>query len=766
MQDFIKMQCLYKGSVKDLYQDNNNNLIFKFSDRYSIYDWGEMPDLIENKGKSLAQMSETFFTLLKDIDIKSHFIYAQERSITVEKVNVLKPAKIKNKYDYTEYQRKPENTLVPLEIIFRNGLPKGSSFFKRINDKAYLNSLGVTALPKEGENFPTPIIEFSTKLEPIDRYLSYTEAKYISGMSEEEFKNLLLLSKKLANKLTSIISKMELRLWDGKFEFAFDKKNSVVRSFKLVDSIGLDELRITKDNIHISKELLRQFYQETSWLNNISSYKFKYGDEWKKWMINDNINPRKLDYQLKRLISQMYIAFSSDLKLIQMNKKPIHINDWYKSYKSYREEIKKINILIIGSGGREHALACKVLESKNVDQVFITHKNHAMLEEDNIEYLDVQVGKNQNIIDRIHQMNISLVIIGPEAPLVEGVADFLRANDIVVFGPGKLGAKLEESKIFSKNIMLKAGIPTADFRVFEESEKAIEFLDQADWKTGYVIKADGLAGGKGVIVTENKRDANHAITSLIDHNILGLKDNKILIEKRLIGNEVSIFALFDKDTFKIIGNACDYKRIRDNETGPNTGGMGTYSPCEWLTEEDNKFIKEHVFEKLSHQLKIEKINFNGVIFAGLMKTSEGIKVLEFNVRFGDPETQTLLPRIKNDFLDLIYKTATNNLKQIKKIELKEESIVNIVCAAYGYPGTEGIKVRKNDPILLDFTKVQNGKIYFAGASKGKDGFFTAGGRVLGVTGSGANKDIARMNAYNNLKSINFEGMQYRNDIAK
>jgi phosphoribosylamine--glycine ligase len=770
MQEFDQLSnlnCIYQGSVKDIYQDDRNSLYFKFSDRYSIYDWGEMPDHIPNKGKSLAAMSTSFFELLDQLHIPHHFLGSEANGdyIKVKKVNVLKPTKVDNKYDYEAYQTRPTNTLVPLEIIFRNGLPEGSSFFKRANDTHYLKTLGIDKLPEKNDFFKEPVIEFSTKLEPMDRYLSYTEAKYIAGLTDQEFENLIHLTRDLSRKLSKVFEQMGLELWDGKFEFAFHLDHNGIRDFQLVDSIGLDELRVLKNGVHLSKELIRQYYQGTKWMNQLSSYKGRFGDEWKKNMILDGITPKHLDKSFLEITSELYTSFSSDLKNVITGHPPTELDKWFKKVKSYFGAEKK-NILLIGNGGREHALAWKLLQSKNTNKVFITGSHHAMLEEDNIYPLEVQTTKDERFIEHLHKENIKFIVIGPEAPLVEGMADFLRQNGFVVFGPGQLGAKLEESKNFSKNIMLKAGIPTAEYQMFTDPNIAKDFVNNKDWTDGYVIKADGLAAGKGVIVTSNKKEAFVAIEEIMVQNSLGLDDTTIIIEERLIGKEVSVFALIDQNTFKTIGNACDYKRIRDNDEGPNTGGMGTYSPCEWLTADDMSFIDENVFKKLVNQLKEENIEYNGVIFAGLMKTKSGLKVLEFNVRFGDPETQSLLPRIKNDFEELLYKTATNQLHTVNEINLSNETVVNVVCAAFGYPGTEGTPVRKDDAITLNLENIQNGKVFFAGVKIDNGSLLTSGGRVLGVTGQGKNKDEARASAYQNLKQINFEGMQYRNDIAK
>ena len=777
MPQFNSLQFVYRGSVKDIYQDDNNQLYFNFSDRYSIYDWGEMPDHILEKGNALASMGHSFFKFLNKTNCKHHFRdqvdldlepTKESSIINVQKVNVLKPTKDGEFYNYDIYQDKVTNSLVPLEVIFRLGLPEGSSFFKRANNPSYLKAIGVEDIPAQGEFFQRPIVEFSTKLEPMDRFLTYQEAQNISGLSDTEFQNLIQITQDLSLHLSELLTKMGLELWDGKFEFAFDDIINEQRTFKLVDTIGLDELRINKDRTHLSKEILRQYYQGSNWLNQMPFYKKQYGDHWKKMMLTKGLRPEKLAPEFSRLVSLMYTAFAKDLKLAIDDKEVVHIKSWKKEYDNYLQSKQK-NILLIGNGGREHAIAWKLLKSKNTANVFIVNDDHAMLIEDGIKVLKTKVEKSQDFISDLKTSCINFVVIGPEAPLVDGLADFLREHQFVVFGPGKLGAKLEASKDFSKQIMQRAGIPTAEYQKFIKSQDAIKFINTTHWKDGYVIKADGLASGKGVIVTTNKDDAIKAVNELMVENSLGLSDTTIIIEQRLIGSEVSIFALIDKNTFKTIGNACDYKRIRDNDQGPNTGGMGTYSPCEWLTEDDINYVDKNVFLPLVKQLNIENIPCNGVIFAGLMKTAKGLKVLEFNVRFGDPETQSLLPRIENDFADLLHKTAANKLSEIQTIHLKDETVVNVVCAAFGYPGTEGTPVRKNDTITFDFNYQEsslNSKVFFAGVKKEGDSLFTSGGRVLGITCWGKDKSEARTLAYNNINKIHFEGMQYRHDIAK
>ncbi|MEX0799101.1 MAG: phosphoribosylglycinamide synthetase C domain-containing protein, partial [Bacteriovoracaceae bacterium] len=284
---------------------------------------------------------------------------------------------------------------------------------------------------------------------------------------------------------------------------------------------------------------------------------------------------------------------------------------------------------------------------------------------------------------------------------------------------------------------------------------------------GYVVKADGLAAGKGVMVCHDRKSAMAALKKLMVDNSLNLDSANVIIEEKLIGKELSLFALFDENTYLPLGSACDYKRIRDNDQGPNTGGMGTYSPVDWLEESELQKLNDCVFPALHQQLKAMNAPYQGVVFAGIMQTAAGPKVLEFNVRFGDPETQSLLPRIQNDFFNLLDLCANNRLQEVSKVALSPDSVAHVALAAQGYPGTEGEAVAKGDEIKIDLPlSGRSHWVTFAGTNLEEGKLKTCGGRVLGISAMGPNRKEARAAVYDKIKFINFKGAQYRNDIGK
>lgn len=425
-----------------------------------------------------------------------------------------------------------------------------------------------------------------------------------------------------------------------------------------------------------------------------------------------------------------------------------------------------MNVLIIGSGGREHAIALKVADSDKVINVYIAPGNDGMSLYNKLSIVNLDISDHSKVLSFCKESKIDLVIIGPEIPLCAGIVNYLQSNGVNCFGPNKFASQIESSKVFTKQILNQAKVLTADYREFNNAKDAIDFVRKNPYKDGVVVKADGLAAGKGVIVTSSIKQAEIAIASLVSEKYYLEGNKKIIIEEKISGPEVSAFALVNEDYFVTIGHACDYKRIRDNNQGPNTGGMGTYSPVPWLRENDKEIIDQKIFVPFIKQMKKNGINYQGVLFAGLMKTKEGFSVLEFNCRFGDPETQVLLPLIDNDLIDIIE--ATLEKKEIK-LRYKNLSAVHVIKAAYGYPGTEGVEVRKNDQIEFSKDVLSNDKtqLIFAGVTKNNSDILqTSGGRVLGLTGFGKDLNDARSIAYSNLDNITFKGEQYRNDIAK
>lgn len=428
-----------------------------------------------------------------------------------------------------------------------------------------------------------------------------------------------------------------------------------------------------------------------------------------------------------------------------------------------------MKVLIVGSGGREHALADKIAESNLVSHIFFApglkaaeialakkHKNIIF------KCIDSSPTDVQRLVEFATVEKMDLTIVGPEISLNAGLVDAFKQKKLLVFGPTQKAAQIECSKKFAKEIMLSAGIPTADYKSFTDLSEALAFTEATAWEK-MVIKCDGLAAGKGVVVCENKNQALQALNDFMKNQILGFNVNEILIEEHLEGPEVSVFALCDGEHVTYLSSACDHKRLRNRNEGPNTGGMGVVSPAPWFTADDELFAVEKIFKPVVQEMKNNKAPFVGVLFAGLMKTKSGFKVLEFNCRFGDPETQALMPLIDEDLFVCLKACAEGQLQQ-QKIKMKNLKAVHVVMAAHGYPGTEGQKVRTGDEIT-GFDKV-SAHLFFAGVRIDNDKYLTHGGRVLGVTVVDEGYLNAKFKAYREILKIQFSGCQYRTDIGE
>ncbi len=419
-----------------------------------------------------------------------------------------------------------------------------------------------------------------------------------------------------------------------------------------------------------------------------------------------------------------------------------------------------MNVLVLGSGGREHAIAWRISRSDSVDKLFVSPGNPGT----------ASVGKNvliekghQKIADFCLSENIDLVVIGPEQPLVEGLADFLRSRNVKVFGPDQKAAEIEGHKSFAKQLMVKYSVPTAGYMEFDKEHfnDASEYLGNVSYPV--VLKADGLAAGKGVIICSNKTEADNALKEIFLDNVFGDAGNKIIIEEFLDGEEASILAVTDGDDFILLPSSQDHKRIGENDTGKNTGGMGAYSPAPVIDKQMQERISREVIRPVLDGLKEEGRKFSGCLYAGLMITAEGPKVVEFNCRFGDPETQAVLPLVKGDFLKLLYSAASGKLDK-ESVTFSEGTAVCVVAASGGYPGSypKGFEIS-------GLGEYDSGQIiiFHAGTSE-KDGkIVTAGGRVLGVTAVLEENDLqkARTLAYGALNNIKFEGIYFRRDIG-
>jgi phosphoribosylamine--glycine ligase len=419
-----------------------------------------------------------------------------------------------------------------------------------------------------------------------------------------------------------------------------------------------------------------------------------------------------------------------------------------------------MRVLVLGGGGREHTICYSLSKSPKLEKLFCIPGNGGISEiAETIE--NISMTDFDNIIKFCKENKIDLVIPGPEEPLVKGLKDSLNKEGIKVFGPDTIGALLEGSKSFAKEIMSKAGIPTAKFEVFDEPSKAKAYIEKKG--APIVVKADGLCAGKGVFVCETKEEAIKAIEKIMEEKIFGEAGNKVVIEEKLVGEEASYIVITDGYNFKALPTSQDHKRLLDNDEGPNTGGMGAYSPTPLIDKELKEKIEEKIIKPTLKILEKEGHPYVGFLYAGLMIVNKEPYVLEFNCRLGDPEAQAILPRVENDFLEIIEMALEKNLN---KIDLKEksESAVCVVMASKGYPG----KYEKGKKIegLEKASQIPGVLIFHAGTKKINNEFYTNGGRVLGVTALDKNIPLAVEKAYKAVSMIYFEGAHYRKDIGK
>jgi phosphoribosylamine--glycine ligase len=416
--------------------------------------------------------------------------------------------------------------------------------------------------------------------------------------------------------------------------------------------------------------------------------------------------------------------------------------------------IFSLNILIVGSGGREHAIAWRcALEGH---KVYCTPGNPGIAQV--AECLPLAEQRPENFLQVANLIDADLTIVGPEAPLVAGIVDHFEAHGRRVFGPTARAAQLEGSKAFSKEFMARHGIPTARFQTFDSLDEAKAALARFDYPV--VLKADGLAAGKGVVIAKTKAEATQALEDLFSGALVGAAGSRVLIEDFWRGEEVSFIAICDRDTALPLPPTQDHKNIFDNDLGPNTGGMGAYCDDRILTAEQKSKILENIILKTLRGMASEGSPFRGFLYAGLMMTADGAKVLEYNVRLGDPETQALLYRIEGGFVQTIL-AATEGRLPSAKLQLREGASACVVMAAHGYPG----KVRTGDKIE-GIEKAKGAIVFQAGTRMENDSLVTAGGRVLAVTASGHDLKTSLDQAYAALENISFDGMQFRRDIGQ
>ena len=424
-----------------------------------------------------------------------------------------------------------------------------------------------------------------------------------------------------------------------------------------------------------------------------------------------------------------------------------------------------MNVLVIGSGGREHALAWKIKQSSRVERVFVAPGNAGTAVD--CENVNLAASDFPGLIKFAKHNAIGLTVVGPEVPLCAGIVDVFQAEGLRVFGPSRAAAQLEGSKIFCKRTMRSADVPTADYWVFRNAASANEFIDERFSETPFdvplVIKADGLAAGKGAIVCQTLENVRHAIHRVAVEKEFGSAGDQFIIEHKLRGPECSVLAITDGRTIVTLPPVQDHKRAFDGDRGPNTGGMGAYSSETVIEGKMMGWVEEHVLVPTVHAMKRARNPFRGVLFAGLMITPSGPRVLEFNVRFGDPECQALIMRLKSDLIDLLDFTVDGKLEQLESVEWDPRPSVCVVMAAEGYPADykQGSEIRG----LGEAAALPDTKVFHAGTIVQDNRAVTSGGRVLGVTALGDSVALAKLNAYTAVKKIRWEGAWCRKDIS-
>lgn len=418
-----------------------------------------------------------------------------------------------------------------------------------------------------------------------------------------------------------------------------------------------------------------------------------------------------------------------------------------------------MKVLVIGGGGREHAICWKLSKSPKVDELYCVPGNAGIAEV--AKCVDIGVMDFEKIADFAKKEAFDLVVVGPDDPLAGGIVDVLEEKGLRVFGPRKNAAILEGSKAFSKDLMKKYGIPTAAYETFDTPEAALKYLETAS--VPIVLKADGLALGKGVLICNTREEAKEGVKTLMLDKQFGHAGDRIVVEQFMTGREVSVLSFVDGKTIKIMTSAQDHKRAKDGDQGLNTGGMGTFSPSPFYTKEVDEFCRKYIYQATVDAMKSEGREFKGIIFFGLMLTADGPKVLEYNARFGDPETQVVLPRMKNDIVDVFEACVDGTLGQID-LQFEDNAAVCVVLASAGYP--EHYEKGKKITGLENFKDKDGYYVFHAGSKFDAEGnILTNGGRVLGVTATGKDLKEARANAYKATEWIHFESKYMRHDIG-
>lgn len=417
-----------------------------------------------------------------------------------------------------------------------------------------------------------------------------------------------------------------------------------------------------------------------------------------------------------------------------------------------------MKVLVVGGGGREHAIIWKLSQSDKVSKIYCAPGNGGISEL--AECVPIGVMEFDKLTEFAKSNNIDLTVVAPDDPLAAGAVDAFEAAGLKAFGPNKAAAIIEGSKAFSKDLMKKYGIPTAAYEVFDNSTDAVEYIKTQD-KFPIVVKADGLALGKGVIIAKTLDEAERAVHEIMDDKVFGTAGGKVVIEEFLTGPEISVLAFTDGKTMKPMVSAQDHKRAYDNDEGPNTGGMGTFSPSRIYTDEVANECMKNIFIPTMNAMNSEGRKFKGVLYFGLMKTPDGVKVIEYNCRFGDPETQVVLPRLKSDLFDIFNAVVDEKLDEVE-VEWADNACVCVVLASGGYPKSyeKGYKISG-----LDAAKAQGALVFHAGTKLENGEIQTNGGRVLGITALGDDLDSAIKQAYDYVKLVDFKDAHYRHDIG-
>ncbi len=427
--------------------------------------------------------------------------------------------------------------------------------------------------------------------------------------------------------------------------------------------------------------------------------------------------------------------------------------------KNFKNFSRLENILIIGNGGRENSLAWAIQKNVLVKKVFLIPGNAGSERINKCERIKIDINNKKELVEKLNFLKVDLIVIGPEIPLADGLADFLREKDFKVFGPGKDGAKLEYSKSWAKEFMQDANIPTAKFWKVNSLEEAKKIIHSTS--IPLVVKADGLASGKGVFIPDSKEECVRATESIFNGKF-GKSGDMVVLEEKIHGPEVSVFALCDGIKYILLPTAQDHKRLNEEDKGPNTGGMGAYSPAPLLTKNYLERIIKEIIEPTINELNKKNIDYKGVIYFGLMITKSGPKVIEYNCRFGDPECQTIMPLMDQSFVFLLEKCSMGNLTGSEKINTSNKVSGCVIATSKGYPH----EYKTGFPIKIGKIDPNDCQIFDSGTSLGKDGeLLTDGGRVLSIVCQDKDFDLVFEKAYKNLKEINFDGIYFRNDIG-